>query len=216
MRSTVSARLVKGSLLILCISLLQNTTCLATELIADEQTDEQIAQTHNAKPVAALPKSNSIDSQALAQFSSILATSGISYTQDKDNIIVNVKKDKALAAIPEVQSMGGIDPSLTDQEIKTHPINLVTQVGLFYTIAIVQYIYLIPLTNTIHVSVNLLDVKDGNEVSNPLATFGFTRKLNSKINYDKLTPENLPQEALDFHYSDWYNEHKETLASKDI
>ncbi|GEM_PF-4290163 len=204
----MNARRIKASLIIFCISTLQSTICLATVTTENDQLDEQTIETPATKAASAPSASGSMDNKALAQFSSILAASGITYTQNKDHMTVNIKKDKALAAIPEVQSMGGLDTDLTPEAIKAHPTLLATQVGLFYTIAIVQYVYLIPTTGNLQVTVNLMTQDDGKETSNSIATFDFTRKLDNRMNYDKLTPESLAKDAPNFHYTDWYNEHK--------
>ena len=143
-----------------------------------------------------------IDSQTLTEN---LKKVGVTYELSGDNLNIWTDEQVTLTSIPALQSLGAINPGVTQEVINTHPITYSGVTAMFFTSMILPSIYQHSAVDTIHVTLYLTGQDEfGNADKHSIMTFDFNRSLFSKINWDKFQPQNLIKLAPNFKLDTWY------------
>ena len=140
----------------------------------------------------------------LGDASVMLAASGISADfknqNNQDQVIITIDQEKYISAIPTLQGIGAINRDITQTQINTSPMHLISFAILFFGTAIVPEVYKAHTTSDkVHFSeVLVYDDDYGNEQKKEIASFDFTRELFKKINWNSFRETNLPKISGNF------------------
>lgn len=139
------------------------------------------------------------------EFTSMLTSFGITYKKTNDNIDIYMNENKLLQKIPEMQALGALNPEITQTQINLAPTMLTAISGLYFTTAIIPYIYKTTKVDQMHFKLYLITQNDyGNDETHLYVSFNFNRTLYAKINWDNFQISNLVKIAPHFKYSEWY------------
>ncbi|MDR3538809.1 MAG: hypothetical protein P4L71_20100 [Acetobacteraceae bacterium] len=117
-----------------------------------------------------------------------------------DTVVITIDYEKYLQSIPMLQSMGAINPDITQTTINKTPYHMVLFATVFFGSAIVPEAYRThPSADRIHFSEVLNSLDDyGNNESHELESFDFSRQIFQKVNWSHFRGDTLPKIAPNF------------------
>lgn len=146
------------------------------------------------------------------QINEFLASSGIFYVAKNDLVEITVDENKAIAAVPNLQSSNIINSEITETFINNYPEVSAANVGLIMTGSIISYYYANSKADLTHFKVYLLQPDDyGNINKKLLISFDFNRNLFNKINWTNFDNAKLAKVALNFKITAWYSKKLSTV-----
>lgn len=135
-----------------------------------------------------------------------LSTRGITYEVKQGQLNVTIVEEKALAAIPELQSKGVLPKNITPDHLKKMQVTAAVEaVGMSYTVALVHSIFMNdPNLQSLHVTGYLVS-KNSSIFSEkkPCFSFEINRDVYNSINWDVISTKDFMAKTTNFKLEDW-------------
>jgi hypothetical protein len=131
-------------------------------------------------------------------------TETIDWTKIPRQTVITLDRNAVIASLREREEAGLLNPVFTAEYINTHKNSLAIVTGIVHSAMEVDDAYRNTTIDQSRVRVVMVLADDyGHQQKIPLFSFGFSRALYNKIDWEHFDPANIPKVALNCQYSPW-------------